>query len=133
MDTITYSSLATLGDDFHAGFEKALNDLRGRLGETYPLWIGGQERKGKGGVFVDSCPSDTRVIIGRFQQADHSDVEKAVAEARNAWATWRQTTWQQRVKILRKAGATMMRAIGGIEVSEMYLAHSENDSPAEAH
>ncbi len=28
-------------------------------------------------------------------------------------------------KLLRKTGATMIRAIGGIEVSEMYLAHSE--------
>jgi integrase len=28
-------------------------------------------------------------------------------------------------KTLRKTGATMMRAIGGIEVSELYLAHSE--------
>jgi integrase len=28
-------------------------------------------------------------------------------------------------KTLRKTGATMMRAIGGIEVSEIYLAHSE--------
>src|SRR5258708_5722471 len=103
MEKVTYASLGTLGDDFHQSFDDALGRLRGRLGLPYPLYIGGKPRKAREGVFRDHCPADTRIVLGQFQLGDRTDAQKAINAARDAFPSWRDTPWPDRVKLLRNA------------------------------
>ncbi len=103
MEKITYASLSTLGEEFHREFDTAASHLRDRLGSTYPMFIQGKPRKAKHGVFSDINPSDTRVILGKFQKGTPMDTRQAIAAARAAFPMWRNMEWQKRTAFLRKA------------------------------
>ena len=48
MDKITYASLGALGEEFHQAFDAALNQVRGKLGDTHPMFIAGKPKQAKG-------------------------------------------------------------------------------------
>lgn len=107
MEKITYASLGSLGEEFHQQFDAALERNRATWGRSYPLFIGGRPRKSKFGTFDDASPSDTRLILGRFQKADRSDVPRATAAARAAFPAWSALGWEKRVALLTKAADLM--------------------------
>ncbi|HYV32831.1 MAG TPA: L-glutamate gamma-semialdehyde dehydrogenase, partial [Candidatus Binatia bacterium] len=69
MEKITYASPTALGEDFHQAFEGALSYEQKKLGRLHPLYIRGQKKKAKAGVFRDTSPADNRVVLGEFQSA----------------------------------------------------------------
>ena len=109
MEKITYASLASLGEDFHQTFDAAIGHVREELGATHPIFIGGKTKKAKDGVFTDTSPADTRVVLGKFQRGNRADAQKAIAAARAAYPLWRDIGWQSRVALLRKAADVMMQ------------------------
>ena len=46
-EKITYTATAEQIESMHNAFDSALEELRGGLGQTYPLLIGGEERSGR--------------------------------------------------------------------------------------
>ena len=64
-DKITYTSTDEQVESMHNAFDSALEELRGNLGQTYPLLIGGEERAG-GDTFEVRSPADNQIVIGRF-------------------------------------------------------------------
>jgi 1-pyrroline-5-carboxylate dehydrogenase len=109
MDKITYASLGSLGEEFHQIFDAAIGHVREELGESHPMFINGREKKAKGGVFQDTSPADTRILLGEFQRGSRNDARRAVTAARAAYPGWRDLGWQGRVALLRKASELMMR------------------------
>lgn len=109
MDKITYASLGSLGQEFHDTFDAAIGHVREELGESHPMYIGGQEKKAKAGVFRDTNPADTRIVLGEFQLGSQRDARRAVAAARAAFPGWRDMGWQARVALMRKAAELMMQ------------------------
>ena len=107
MEKITYASLASLGDDFHPAFESALAYEQKRLGRSHPLYIRGQKKKAKGGTFTDTCPADTRVVLGEFQNGGREETRQAIDAAKAAIPDWMELGWRQRVAFLRKAAELM--------------------------
>lgn len=107
MEKITYASLASLGDDFHRQFEAALTYHAKRLGRAHPLYIRGQKKKAKGGVFADVSPADGRVLVGEFQAGGREEARQAIEAGRSALADWGELGWIQRVAFLRKAAGLM--------------------------
>src|SRR5436190_22571840 len=107
MQKITYASLGSLGEDFHRSFDTALEQVVAKLGATHPMFIEGKAKRSRDGIFVDSAPADTRVVLGKFQRGSRDDARKAVAAARAVFPAWRDLGWQHRVALLRKAAELM--------------------------
>src|SRR6266496_3557490 len=107
MDKITYASLATLGEDFHQAFEAALSYELKKIGRVHPLYIRGQKKKARTGQFKDTCPADSRVVLGEFQSGGREETRQAIEAAKAAVPDWRELGWQQRVAFLRKAAELM--------------------------
>src|SRR5829696_1362384 len=91
-DKITYTSTPEQVESMHNAFDAALEELRGNLGQTYPLLIAGEERAG-GDTFEVRSPADNQIVIGRFAAATAAD------------PAWSQRPWQERVAILRRAAS----------------------------
>ena len=87
-------------DNFHADFEKAVNEVKKELGKKYPIIINGKE------IYSDNCftissPSDTRITVAEFPKASADDTKIAVSSAKNAFEKWGNTPYQKRAEIFR--------------------------------
>jgi 1-pyrroline-5-carboxylate dehydrogenase len=121
---ITYTTAGIDMSLFHRYYDEALADLKTRFGNTYPLYIHGEAVTVDGPLMENRSPVDTDIVLGRFQFATTVEVDAAVASARKAWPSWRDTPWQDRVAVMRRA-ATLIRkqkfeigAIMGLEVGK---------------
>jgi 1-pyrroline-5-carboxylate dehydrogenase len=108
MEKITYSSLATLGEDFHRSFDNALVHERKRLGDTHTMFIGGKGVKAAK-TFDDINPANPEQVLGRFPCGGPDHVRKAVAIAKNALPFWRELGWAARISFLRKTAEIMSK------------------------
>src|SRR5436309_2523063 len=108
MEKITYASLGSLGEDFHRSFDDALKQVRDKLGGTHPMFVEGKAKKSRDGVFADTAPADTRVLLGKFQRGSREDAHKAIGAAKAVYPAWRELGWQHRVALLRKAADRMV-------------------------
>jgi len=59
-------------------------------------WVASKTRR----TFDNINPADTRITLGRFQKSDKSDVNEAVAAAKEAFKTWRLVPAPKRAEIL---------------------------------
>src|SRR5215472_12857805 len=69
--------------------------------------IGGAWRDGAG-IADDINPSNTKDVVGRFVQGDASQVNAAVAVAKEAFAAWSRSNPQTRHDILKRIGDEIM-------------------------
>jgi len=107
MEKITYASLSQLGDDFHRNFENALSHQQKRFGHSHPLFINGHAVTAGAGHFPDVAPSDTRLVLGKFQLATREQTRRAISAAKDALAVWNDLSWHNRIAFLRKAADLM--------------------------
>jgi len=87
-------------DDFHAEFEKAIDEVKKELGRKYPIIINGKE------IYSDDCftvrsPADTRISVAEFPKVSTDDTKNAISSAKNTFEKWRNTPYQKRVEIFR--------------------------------
>lgn len=99
---VTYSSLSSPDPLLHEYFEEDVASAKQNLGKTYPMYINGQWVETKN-TFEKRSPIDRDLVIGKFQDATADDVAQAVSAAKKAFPAWRDTPWEERVDILRKA------------------------------
>ena len=76
-------------EEFHAQYEKAMENARHSLGSTHPLYIGGKSRQSKDGVFEVLSPQNREMLIGRFQKGSGKDAADAIQAAHEAFSAWR--------------------------------------------
>jgi 1-pyrroline-5-carboxylate dehydrogenase len=100
---ITYATLSADNEELQTAFDAALERARASLGATYPMIIGSEERS-SADTFEDRSPIDRDLVVARFPVGTRPDVRDAVAAARAAWPSWRDTPWRDRLAILRRAG-----------------------------
>ncbi len=82
-----------------AGFIRAIEKVRGDLGRSYPLDIGG--RPVDTGIYIDSInPAQPEQLVGRVCSAASDEVEQVVEAARMAYASWGHSRVHERVKLL---------------------------------
>lgn len=123
---VTYSTLASPDPMLDELFDEAVSRAKANMGQTFPMFIGGQERTAKE-KFEKVSPVDTDLVMGYFQKGTEHDAEDAIAAARASFEGWRKTPWQERVAILRKAADLIserlfdMAAIMSIEVGKNRL------------
>ena len=99
---ITYATLSADNEELQSSFDAAVERARADLGRTYPMLIGGEERTANE-TFDDHSPIDTDLVVARFPVGGSQDVRDAIDAARAAFLAWRDTPWQERLAILRKA------------------------------
>ncbi|MBA3586325.1 MAG: aldehyde dehydrogenase family protein, partial [Chloroflexi bacterium] len=99
---ITYATLSADNEELQSSFDAAVDRARADLGRTYPMLIGGEERT-VDETFDDRSPIDTDLVVARFPVGGRQDVRDAIDAARAAFPAWRDTPWQERLAIMRKA------------------------------
>ncbi|MEP6470266.1 MAG: aldehyde dehydrogenase family protein [Chloroflexota bacterium] len=99
---ITYATLSADNEELQAAFDTALERVRSTLGASYPMLIGGEERRGQQ-EFEDRSPIDRDVVVARFPIGSRQDVRDAVAAARQAFPGWRDLGWRRRLELMRRA------------------------------
>lgn len=99
---ITYTTLTGAQlDELHAGIDRERERLRQGFGETPPNYFGGQAVMSPT-QFDNRSPADTRLLLGRFQEATPGQVGEAVAAAKAAWPGWAGQPWRERVEAVRR-------------------------------
>jgi len=99
---ITYATLSADNEELQSAFDAALERARAGLGRTYPMIIGAEERVSDD-TFEDRSPIDREILVARFPTGTAQDVRDAVAAARAAYPSWRDTPWRDRLALLRRA------------------------------
>jgi aldehyde dehydrogenase (NAD+) len=74
---------------------------------TFPNLIDGREVDSTERV-TDINPSNTGDVVGEFARASRTELDTAIAAAREAFRTWSQSTPQQRFDVLDKAGTEIL-------------------------
>jgi 1-pyrroline-5-carboxylate dehydrogenase len=123
---VTYSTLASPDPLLDQLYDEAVVRARENMGQTFPLYINGQERTAAE-TFTKISPVDTDMVMAHFQKGTEQDATDAIAAARAAFPGWRKTPWQERVKILRQAADLIsdrlfdMGAVMSLEVGKNRL------------
>ncbi|MBI5524504.1 MAG: bifunctional proline dehydrogenase/L-glutamate gamma-semialdehyde dehydrogenase [Desulfarculus sp.] len=94
---IDFTQPGLLGD-----YQEAIRRVRGRLGATYPLVIGGRKIT-TADTQASHNPADPGEVVGLVCQAGPEQVDKALAAAAQALPAWRGTPASQRIAYLQKA------------------------------
>jgi len=101
---LTYSTMFDPPPALHERFEAALARVRSALGAGHPMWIGGAAVHAPEQFEVRS-PIDRDWLLGRFPHGGSAEADAAVRAAQAAFPAWAATPWQERVRLLRRAGA----------------------------
>jgi 1-pyrroline-5-carboxylate dehydrogenase len=126
-EKITYTTTAADLETFHARFDDALARVRAELGRDHPMYIDGVPVTSERAPIISSAPSDTALVLGRFQAAGPEHVDRAVAAARRSWRAWDALGWRQRTAILRTAARLIrerkygLAALTALEVGKSRL------------
>src|SRR5712692_7188706 len=99
---VTYVTLFA-DESVHPKYEAALQKFSGELGRHYPMYVGDREVLSKAGEFEHRSPIDTRIVVGYFQIGTPQNAREAIDEAANSFASWSETPWRERVRIMRRA------------------------------
>jgi RHH-type transcriptional regulator, proline utilization regulon repressor / proline dehydrogenase / delta 1-pyrroline-5-carboxylate dehydrogenase len=106
-------------DDVQQAMRAALEEVKGRLGRTYPLVIGGREVSTA--ETIDSLnPSHRREVVGRCGKATVEDAQNAVLAAHAAFPKWRDTDAEERAGYLFRAAEVMRRRRFELSAWEVY-------------
>src|SRR3954467_13637032 len=109
--------------------ERALREVRKRLGEKYPLYIGGEK------VWSDNLtpsvnPAEPTEIVGYGTEAGIDEARGAVKAARAAFEKWRWTPVEERAQLLERVADILERRryeLSAVEVFEVGKPWSEAD------
>ncbi|HET9418372.1 MAG TPA: L-glutamate gamma-semialdehyde dehydrogenase [Chthoniobacterales bacterium] len=107
----------------------ALRDMRARLGQEYPLVING-EKISTGRTIASINPTNPEEIVGAVTEAGIPEAELAIKAARNAFAKWRWTPFEERAQLLERAAGIMKRRrfeLSALEVYEVGKSWTEAD------
>ncbi|MDX1664248.1 MAG: aldehyde dehydrogenase family protein, partial [Candidatus Promineifilaceae bacterium] len=99
---VTYATLASPSPELHQMFDEAVERVKKNFGQTFPMYIDGEEVTAEE-TFTKRSPVDRDLIMGHFQKGTKEHVERAVAAAKEAFAEWRRTPWQERVDLMYTA------------------------------
>ena len=87
----------------------AIERVRGELGRSYPLWIGGHAEPA-GEELISVNPSAKSEVVGRVACASRKDAAKAVRAAERAFPAWSRTPPRERAALLLRAAERMRRS-----------------------
>ncbi|MGB3716021.1 MAG: aldehyde dehydrogenase family protein [Candidatus Promineifilaceae bacterium] len=123
---VTYSTLASSDPLLDQLYDEAVARAKKNFVQTFPMYINGEERFAEN-TFTKVSPVDRGMEMGLFQKGTEEDALDALSAARAAFPAWRDTPWEERVAILRKAADLIserlfdMGAVMSLEVGKNRL------------
>jgi 1-pyrroline-5-carboxylate dehydrogenase len=99
---LTYATMFNPPEELHTRFAEAMETLKGKLGQEYPMFINGEERI-VAEKYKEVSPINTDLHLATFQKGSAKDAEDAIAAARAAFPKWSRMNWDERVYLMRKA------------------------------
>ncbi|MCG3125398.1 MAG: 1-pyrroline-5-carboxylate dehydrogenase 2 [Phycisphaerae bacterium] len=108
---------------------EALAGVRGQLGQSYPLRIGGKRVETSDSI-ASSMPASPKTVVGRVAKATADHARQAVAAAADAFRLWSRVEPETRARVLLKAAAIMRRRV--YELSA-WMCHEVSKSWIEAY
>jgi RHH-type proline utilization regulon transcriptional repressor/proline dehydrogenase/delta 1-pyrroline-5-carboxylate dehydrogenase len=107
----------------------ALREVRGRLGQEYPIVIDGQ-KIWTGSLINSINPSSPSQVVGAVAEAGIPEAEAAVAAARKAFEHWCRVSVEHRADLLERVASIMDRRrfeLSALEVFEVGKPWAEAD------
>lgn len=101
---VTYATLSADNQELHRSLDEAVGQVRGQLGQTWPLFVNGAPRT-TGHTTESRSPADRSVVVARVASATEQDVHDAVNAARAAFPSWRALPWEERCQVVERAAA----------------------------
>ncbi|MBV8197331.1 MAG: L-glutamate gamma-semialdehyde dehydrogenase [Candidatus Eremiobacteraeota bacterium] len=89
-----------------AAMKAALESVRRRFGESYPLVIGGRRTETEKKI-ASRNPANPKEVVGVVSSASASDAHDAIAAASAAFDSWKRRTAHERADALFKAAALL--------------------------
>lgn len=96
-------------DDVRNQMRNALEQVRARLGRSYPLVINGNRIENTGKSIKSINPSKNSEVIGVVASATTEHANQAIEAAHRAFQTWRKTSVAQRAALLQRVANIMRR------------------------
>ncbi len=103
---ITYATMSADNEELNTAYEKAVVDVRSRLGQTHGVIVDGEERFDRD-LYEERSPIDTELVVGRYAQALPADVDEAIAAAKGFADEWERLGWERRRDLMLAAADLM--------------------------
>jgi 1-pyrroline-5-carboxylate dehydrogenase len=103
---VTYVTLLA-DESIHPRYEEALKQVEKDFAKHHPMFINGRNVLAGEGEFEVRSPIDTSVILGYFQKGTAEHARKAIAATKDAFPSWSDRPWTERVAIIRRAADIM--------------------------
>lgn len=87
-------------------FADALREVEEKFGQSYPLWLGGEERETESWIesLNPACPKE---VVGRVPLAGRNEADQAIEIAQDFFPKWRATPAKERAAVLFRAASIM--------------------------
>ena len=103
---ITYATMSADNEELNTAYDKAVVEVRSRLGQTHGVIVNGEERTERD-FYEEKSPVDREIVVGRYAQALKSDVDEAIAVAKDFTAEWEGWGWERRRDLMLAAAELM--------------------------
>ncbi len=91
--------------EFDEFFESSVKKAKEVMGKRFPIYIGGKEVYAASEI-EERSPIDG-FLIGRFQKGSRDDARQAISSAQEAFKSWKETDYKERLSIFRKAASLL--------------------------
>lgn len=103
---ITYATMSADNEELNTAYEKAVVDVRSRLGQSHGVIVNGEHRRDRD-MYEETSPIDHEIVVGRYAQATTDDVDDAIAAAKGFAPEWEAVGWKARSDLMLKAADIM--------------------------
>jgi len=101
---LTYATMFNPPEELHSRFDAALTKVKAGLGKEHAMLINNKDMFADE-KFEDHSPVNTDWVLSLMQKGNEKHAQLALEAARKAFPGWSRTSWQERVRLLRKAAA----------------------------
>lgn len=98
---LTYATMFNPPEEVHTQYDAALAKWNNNLGQEYALLIDGKDVFADGKM-EDYTPINTEKLVAVVQKGNEKHAQMAIDAAHRAFPGWSHTSWQERIKIMRK-------------------------------
>jgi 1-pyrroline-5-carboxylate dehydrogenase len=113
---ITYATMFNPPEEMHSRYEAAIPRVKATLGANCGMIVGNRDHFASE-TYENRSPVNTDWVLAHLQQGTAHDANLAVASAKAAFPAWRETSWQDRVAVVRRVAAIIEERLYDLAVA----------------